>query len=192
MIYNDKDTIYIICGGLNECPDIVNIIDRGYGIVNIYDDKYIIKLLKQKNMFIGGKWVKINNNICITGIDAANPVQQLNKIVSTVPVDCSLYIIVSPYSLAESKCSKVYLDIKNISLGLPPDLSNYIMSLANLGIVLFMVCPNQAGEVCLDNLGNRIKLISIPINKYIIKLKIKLINDEPIIEHNDYTTLCEL
>lgn len=169
-----ETNLYIFCGGLGECLDSLNFVEKGFGVPNVYDDDYIIKALKERNLFISGRWAKINN-ICLAGIDSKNPVQSIDRICSNAPEECSLYIIVSTYPLSISKCSKILYRDKVHSIGLPKDLSSKIIKLINtLGLII--ACQETSTEICVDRIGSNVLYLSIPRSVSVAKVKIDIQN----------------
>lgn len=172
-IERNRDDIYILCGGLGPAIEAIEFIENGYGIVNVYDDDFVIHVLKSKNMYIAGRWHRYGD-ICIGGIDAKNPVQSLERIAIYKPSACRLYIVISPYSLTISRCSVVNLGGRTIPLGLPESLSNRILSLARLSRVLYIACPDNVNELCIDKPNKDVEIISIPTQTTISRLIIDI------------------
>ncbi|MEM4513612.1 MAG: hypothetical protein QXZ41_03805 [Ignisphaera sp.] len=170
-----KADFYIFCGGLGECLDSLDFVEKGFGVPSIHDDDYVIKVLKERNLFISGRWAKINN-VCVAGVDAKNPVLSINRISSgTIPQECSLYVIVLTYPLSISKCSKVNFGNKEYSIGLPKDLSVKITELINT-VGLIIACQENSAELCLDHIGSSALYLSIPKTISIVRVKLDVQN----------------
>ncbi|MEM1644518.1 MAG: hypothetical protein QXL96_01390 [Ignisphaera sp.] len=174
IVDNLEANLYIFCGGLGECLDSLNFVKKGFAVPNIYDDDHVIKVLKEKNLFISGRWTKINS-VCLAGIDAKNPIQSVDRIYSSAPQECSLYVIVSTYPLSISKCSKVLYRGKIYLIGLPRDLSTKIIKLINtLGLII--ACQENSTEVCIDRADGNVLYLSIPKSVSVVKVKLDIQN----------------
>lgn len=170
-----KENLYVFCGGLGECLDSLNFVEKGFGVPSVHDDDYVIKALKERNLFISGRWAKVNN-VCVAGVDAKNPVLSINRISSgATPQECSLYIIVLTYPLSISKCSKVLFGNKEYSIGLPKDLSTKITELINT-IGLIIVCQENSAELCLDHIGGNVLYLSIPKTISVVRVQLDIRN----------------
>lgn len=156
-----RDDLYIICGGVGECLELLEVLGKCYGIPNIYDDEYIVKVLKEKKFFIGGKITKVNG-ICIAGIDAKNPVQAVERIVLDKLDGCQVLIIISVYPLSISRCAKVVFRGREIAIGLPTVLSEKIIELTKTIPTLIISCQEHLVDLCLDTLDRNILHVSIP------------------------------
>lgn len=156
-----KDDLFILCGGIGECLELLEVARKCYGIPNIYDDEYIIKMLKEKKFFIGGKLARVDN-VCIAGIDAKNPVQAVEKITSNGLDNCHILILVSVYPLPISRCAKITFRNKEIAIGLPVDLLEKILGLTRTTPTIIISCQEYSAGVCLDTLDKNALYISIP------------------------------
>lgn len=170
-----REGLYLFCGGIGECIESIELVDRGYGIVNVYDDEYIIKLLKQRNMFVGGRWVK-TGRVCIAGIDAKNPVQAIERITLNAASYCSTSIIISAYTPSPVRCSNTTLMGKTISIGLSLELLDKILELSRSIPTLFLTCSEYSQELCIDRLSNNFVIISIPRQTSLLRLKLDMQN----------------
>lgn len=175
IINKYKNDIYLFCGGIGECLECLDVVDKGYGVVNLYDDRYVIDMLKHKKMFVSGKWFRIDS-ICISGIDAKNPTQAISRIVSCIPGNCSIYVILSLYTPSISRCSRVVFKDRHVAIGLPEKTSKEIMTLLGSSPVLFIVCSEHLAEVCLEKIKDNFIIIAIPKNICLLRLEFDIQN----------------
>jgi hypothetical protein len=156
-----RNVLHLICGGLGECLEYVDLVDRVYGVPNVYDDDHIIKEFKKKNIFVSGRWVAVDG-ICITGIDSKNPMQSVNKILTqSIDNHCEMSLVLSTYPMAISKCSKINFRGRGLTVGLPIEVSKMMLSVGK-GLRIIIACSEYLQNFCIDRLGDDILYISIP------------------------------
>lgn len=181
IIESNKNDLYLLCGGMNECVEIIQLISKGAGITKTQDDEYIIKLLKNRDLYLSGKWIFIDD-VCIAGIDAKNPVQNIESIYRLIPKKCSIYLLLSVYPLT-SNCSKKLLAGKELDIGLPNILIEKLLSSMEKPLI-FISCSELINNICVHRFNKNLIYIAIPENEYLIKTKIFTENNEIIVEIN--------
>lgn len=171
-----RNSLHLVCGGLGECLEYIDHVEKVYGIPNLYDDDHIIKELKNRNTFVSGKWIIIDN-ICIAGIDSKNPIQSINKMLDQNPKDkCLLNIILSTYPMSISKCSKKVFKGKELSIGLPIGISRKIVENIK-GMKIIISCTEYLPDYCIDKLSENIFYLSIPRSINLLLLRIDIENN---------------
>jgi len=179
VIRRHKNAVYLLCGNLGECLESLNLIEKGFGIPSIYDDEYIIKLLKSRNFFVGGTWKSLDG-LCISGIDAKNPVQEIDRITKRAPAmvldKCVMNIVISAYPLAFSRCSSTIFKGKRYSIGLPYDLSRGIVEISRSVPTVVIACPDYLSDLCLDRISDNLIQIVVPRNIHLLRVEIDIEN----------------
>lgn len=172
-ILNEDIDFVILCGGLEECIKIIDVPKRSFGIVKLEDDVYIIKLMKSRGIYISGRWKEIEKDLCIGGIDAKNPIQNLSMVIEKPPKSCKNIVLVTHYPQLNTKCSLIKILEKKISLGLN---INFIDRLLNQIERLILICCNSAlDKSCIDFTIDE-KLINIVLVRHFAKLIIDFNN----------------
>lgn len=150
VIESHKRKVHLLCGGLGACIDVIQVIDKGVGITKIHDDDYITKLLKQYGHYSSGKWISIEG-LCIAGIDAKNPIQNMERISNTLPRDCEIYLIFSTYNLTNTKCEKSKVMGREIDIGLPKDVITRFLEGVEKPLI-YVSCSDLANDTCIYTL----------------------------------------
>lgn len=167
-----KNAVHLMCG-LGECFEHLSIFEKAFGIPIVYDDDHVIKELKRTGSFISGTWVEVDN-VCFAGIDAKNPVQSINKIVSSdTKRRCSLSIILSAYPLAISRCAKTVFMGREYLVGISAEFSRKILERIP-GLKLIISCTEYSSELCIDQINETTSHISIPRNVNILMLRLDI------------------
>ncbi|MEM0152669.1 MAG: hypothetical protein QXJ95_00575 [Ignisphaera sp.] len=145
IIDGDVDII-VICGGIRECRNVIDVPKNVFGIVDLEDDVHIIKLMKNRNVYIAGKWKLLEDGICIGGIDAKNPVQNLLMIIEELPYGCKNLVLVSRYPIIGLDCSSIEIFKKKISIGFTTSLIEKLLN--RIEKMVFICCNNTLDGVC--------------------------------------------
>lgn len=170
-IKSDKESIYLLCGGLSACTEAVRAVNRGAGIVKIHDDDYVIKLLKHYSLYSSGKWTWAEG-LCIAGIDAKNPIQNIETMLKSVPKNCELYLVFSVYHLPGSKCEKSSVVGKELDIGLPKDLAIKLLSNVEKPLI-YISCSELTPSVCIHAFEENLVYVAVPKNSQLVWLKIR-------------------
>lgn len=169
-IESDKESIYLLCGGLGACTEVVRAVNRGAGIVKIHDDDYIIKLLKHHSLYSSGRWIWVEG-VCIAGIDAKNPIQNIESVLKSVPKNCELYLVFSVYRLPGSKCEKSTIMGKELDIGLPKDLAIKLLSSIERPLV-YISCSELTPNVCVHAFEENLVYVAVSKSSQLVWLKI--------------------
>ncbi|MDK6028029.1 hypothetical protein QPL79_01440 [Ignisphaera sp. 4213-co] len=114
----------LVCGGIGQCLSVLEVNKKLFGITNIDDDTHVVKALKNREAFVAGSWQLIEKNVCIGGVDAKNPVQNVERLERTILSQCSFAIIISYYPLKKSICAKAEFMGRSLSFGLKSIFKN--------------------------------------------------------------------
>ncbi len=145
--------IVVAMGSLNECSNIIQESANIVGITDIYDDVSIIRMLKNRDSYIAGRWKIFIDDICIGGIDGHNPMQNLEMLSRSIPGNCRNTIIVSPYPLKHTSCSFIYILNKKVPIGINPSKILKNLSMDRHRIV-YISCSNLVDRICIDRINN--------------------------------------
>ncbi|MEM1541075.1 MAG: hypothetical protein QW101_00710 [Ignisphaera sp.] len=180
VIENRKGKIHLLCGGLGACIDIIQVIDKGAGVVKIHDDDYVTKLLKHYGHYSSGKWISIEG-LCIAGIDSKNPIQNMERISKTLPRDCAIYLVFSTYSLTSTKCGKSRFMGKELDVGLPKDIVTRFLDSIERPLI-YISCSDLTNDTCICTLEKNVIYVAIPKYYQLTGLKINKKDTEISIE----------
>lgn len=149
--------LIMLCGGLGQCLDVLRVGRSVYGIVDVDDDIHIVKTMKNVGAYIAGSLHFIDDGICISGIDAKNPIQNIERLREKILANCFLTIILSHYPLKTSSCSKVKLLGKDLNIGIKNIFGN-----ANKPAKLLFISCNKSfqSNLCIDVLDPSNVLVS--------------------------------
>ncbi len=172
VLNENIDTVFI-CGGIRECREAIDIPKNIFGIVNLEDDIYIIKLLKNRNMYIAGRWRQMEGDVCIGGIDARNPIQNLLSLIEELPYGCRNLVLLSRYPVLESSCSSLEFFKKRFSIGFTGSLLEKILD--RIERIIIISCNNTLDRNCIDFMIND-KFVNIVLANHFTKIIIDFTN----------------
>ncbi|MCS7112137.1 MAG: hypothetical protein N3D82_04140 [Ignisphaera sp.] len=179
VVSEDVDIIFI-CGGIRECRKIVDVPKNVFGIADLEDDTHIIKFLKSKGVYIAGRWKQIED-ICIGGVDAKNPIQNLSALKEKLPYSCTNLILLSQYPILNTTCSSIEIFKKKIAIGFATELLKGLIERIEKMVVVS--CNKALDGTCKDVILDG-RLSSVTIANRFTKLTVILSNTiELIIEH---------
>ncbi|MEM0026509.1 MAG: hypothetical protein QXT53_01055 [Ignisphaera sp.] len=159
--------LIMLCGGVGQCLDVLKIDKSVYGIVDVDDDIYIVKALKDAGAYVAGSLRFIDEGICISGIDAKNPIQNIERLKEKLSPNCFLTLLLSHYSLKTSSCSRIKLLGKDLNIG----IKNIFRDVNKPARLLFISCNRSyQSDMCIDILDPNTILVST--NKQFISLLI--------------------
>ncbi|RLG75647.1 MAG: hypothetical protein DRO12_05250 [Thermoprotei archaeon] len=86
----------LLAGGFTYCHTLAETVPC-LGINALEDDILASKILKRHNAYVAGRWVEVSERVFVGGIDGVNPVQNLQRLVNSVPLKPKVLIILSRY-----------------------------------------------------------------------------------------------
>jgi len=95
----------LLLGGFAKCWRIV-LSWRVLGINALEDDILASKLLRRLGGYVAGKWLEPVKGVFVGGVDGANPVQNLERLLESFPGRPGVYIVLSRYPPCTGTCSR--------------------------------------------------------------------------------------
>ncbi len=156
LLKEHRPNVVIVCG-VSSYRNLFDLWPNTYGLLQLEDDIYSIRFLKKRGKYISGSWQAIETQICVGGIDSKNPLQNYERLKSTAPNWCRYALIVSIYPPKGSRCSKVRILGKELSVGV-----HSLLDFSQLfSKTVILVCNNSLkDEICIDNASDNLVIVA--------------------------------
>lgn len=170
---NSEDVdVVLVCGGIGGCRRIVDVPRNVLGIVDLDDDVYVLKLLKNRGAYISGQW-RFVEGVCIGGIDAKNPIQNLSALIEKLPRSCRNSIVLSNYPVLNTACSSIEILESRVSIGFSINMLRELLERVERVVVIS--CNKALEKVCIDMIDCR--LANVAVVESLTKLTIDFSNE---------------
>ena len=137
----------LLLGGFVKCWRVIEGW-RVLGINALEDDILASKLLRRAGGYVAGRWTEPVKGVFVGGVDGANPIQNLGRLMNAFPARHGVYIVLSRYPPCRSSCSlHSGLDIEFCI----EELDELLDKCARFGIAIFAV-GSYLHRACSDSL----------------------------------------
>ena len=174
LLKEHRPNVVIVCG-VSSYRNLFDLWSNIYGLLQLEDDIYNIRFLKKRGRYISGSWQSIETQICVGGIDSKNPLQNYERLRSTAPNWCRYALIVSIYPPKGSRCSKVRILGKELSIGI-----HSLLDFSQLfSKTVILVCNNSLkDEICIDNASDNLVIVALKKEVTVITIDFETLNVE--------------